>query len=156
MTKRRSVRSSVGDVVAVPLGDGVRTGFGLLLNNPLVAFHDVCAKGRDFPSLDAIVRSPVAFKIWTMRAPIRDGSWPILGRVEVPAGLLVPTWFFKKDPISGKITIGRNGAEELEPEPGRAQTLERAAVWSASHVVDRLRDHFDGRPNKWVESLRLK
>src|SRR6185312_11585746 len=103
---------SAGDVVAVPLGDGVRTGFGLVLDDPLVAFLDVCAKGQDFPSLDAIVRSPVAFKIWTMRAPIRDGSWPILGRVEVPADLLVPTWFFKKDRISGKVTIGRSGAEE--------------------------------------------
>jgi len=34
--------------------------------------------------------------------------------------------------------------------------LERAAVWGPSHVEDRLRDHYAGRKNKWVESLRIK
>ena len=62
----------------------------------------------------------------------------------------------RRTPISGKVTIGRDGAVELEPESGRAETLERAAVWRAVHGVDRLGAHFDGRPNRWVESLRLK
>jgi len=34
--------------------------------------------------------------------------------------------------------------------------LERCAVWEPEHVEDRLRDHFAGKPNVWVESLRLK
>ena len=32
--------------------------------------------------------------------------------------------------------------------------LERAAVWEPEHVEDRLRDHFAGRSNRWVESLK--
>jgi hypothetical protein len=34
--------------------------------------------------------------------------------------------------------------------------LERAAVWEASHVEDRILDHFEGRENKWVKSLQIK
>ncbi|WP_448115483.1 hypothetical protein [Mesorhizobium amorphae] len=33
--------------------------------------------------------------------------------------------------------------------------LECAAVWDPEHVVDRLRDPADGRPNKWVERLAV-
>ncbi len=91
-----------------------------------------------------------------MSQPIVDGQWPVIGKVAVPKELLVPPWFFKQDPISGKLAIGRTGTEERTPEPGQIETLERAAVWSAAHVVDRLRDYFDGRPNKWVESMRPK
>ena len=32
--------------------------------------------------------------------------------------------------------------------------LFRLAVWEPAHVEDRLRDHYAGAPNKWVESLR--
>ena len=31
-----------------------------------------------------------------------------------------------------------------------------AAVWDPQHVEDRLRDHFAGLPNKWVQSLALR
>jgi len=37
-----------------------------------------------------------------------------------------------------------------------SQGLEAAAVWEPEHIEDRLRDHFDGKPNKWLESLRIK
>jgi hypothetical protein len=34
--------------------------------------------------------------------------------------------------------------------------LERAAVWEAGHVEERIVDHFAGRTNKWVEDMRIK
>ena len=34
--------------------------------------------------------------------------------------------------------------------------LERAAVWEAEHVEDRLRDFYSGVQNKWVEQLKIK
>jgi hypothetical protein len=34
--------------------------------------------------------------------------------------------------------------------------LERAAVWEADHIEDRLTDYIDGKENKWVKSLELK
>jgi hypothetical protein len=74
----------------------------------------------------------------------------------VPSELAVAPWFFKQDAISGKVTVGRTGSEERLPEPGQIDNLERAAVWSATHIVDRLQDHFAGKPNKWVASMRPK
>jgi hypothetical protein len=153
MIRKRKTRRVVGDVVAIPLGDG-RIGFGLVLECPLMAFFDVSAKVGEEPTVEEIIRYPVAFKIWVMNQPIVDGLWPVFGKVSVPKELAVEPWFFKEDPISGKISITKSGAEERFAKPGQVDNLERAAVWSAVHVVDRLRDHFKGKPNKWVEAMR--
>lgn len=155
MNPKRRVRRTVGDVVAIPLGGG-RVGFGLVLEEPLVAFFDHSrAAGAELP-VEAIVETPIAFRIWVMNQPIWDGVWPVIGRVDVPRRALEKPWFVKQDPISGKVTVGRTGSEEITPPTGLAETLERAAVWGAEHVVDRLNDHFAGRANKWVESVKLK
>lgn len=156
MSRKRKVRRVVGDVVAIPLGDSGQVGFGLVLEAPLVAFFDLSAKAGAEPSVAEIARHPVAFRILVMHQPIVDGLWPVLGKVEVPVELALLPWFFKEDLISGKVTVTRTGAEERVPEPGEVDNLERAAVWSAVHVVDRLQDHFAGKPNKWVESMRPK
>lgn len=157
MARRRKVRRVVGDVVAIPIGDGARRGFGMVLQEPLIAFFDCSSKVGEEPSIERIVRTPVAFRVCVMNRPIEDGTWPVIGRVEtVPAELLVEPWFFKQDPISGLITMTRTGEEEVPAEAEQIESLERAAVWSPEHISDRLQDHFAGRPNKWVESLRLK
>lgn len=66
----------------------------------------------------------------------------------------------KKDPISGECSIYWTDAVsskfgEIPALLEECENLEVAAVWDAHHVEDRLRDHFDGRPNEWVESMRL-
>ncbi len=156
MSRKRKLRRKSGDVVAIPIGNGNRVGFGLLLEEPLIAFFDLSSKAGEEPPVEEIIRAPVAFRVWVMNQPVVDGLWPVIGRVAIPQELLTPPWFFKQDPISGKITVGRTGSEELPPEPGQMETLERAAVWSASHIADRLQDHFAGRPSKWVQSMRPK
>jgi Immunity protein 26 len=154
MSRTRKRRRVVGDVVAIPLGQSERVGFGLVLKEPLMAFFDVSADSGAKLSAEAIICYPVAFTIWVASQPIVDGLWPVLGKVTVPEKFAAAPWFLKQDPISGRITVGRAGTEERPPAQDQVNTLERAAVWSAGHVVDRLRDHFAGRPNKWVASMR--
>ncbi|MBK8252950.1 MAG: immunity 26/phosphotriesterase HocA family protein [Polyangiaceae bacterium] len=154
--KTRRGRWRVGDVVAIPLGESGQVGFGLVLKAPLMAFFDASVPTGREPSAEQILRYPVAFKIWVMRKPLVSGEWPRLGSVEVPDALMEEPWFFMQDALNGKITITKTGAEQFPPEPGQVDNLECAAVWSACHVVDRLQDHFAGRPNKWVESARPK
>ena len=155
MSQKRRVKRRPGDVIAVPLGSG-RLAFGLVLEERLVAFFDGEAGVGAEPPLEELVRWPVAFRVWVMNQPIKDGSWPVIGRAPIPTELRELPSFFKQDAISKKVTITRTGAEERTPEPGEAESLEPAAVWSANHIEDRLRDHLAGRPNVWRESLRLK
>lgn len=63
---------------------------------------------------------------------------------------------FKHDIISGLITVTRDSINEVEVEHWEVEGLERLAVWDPEHVEDRIRDHYNGVQNIWVESLRLK
>lgn len=151
----RRGRWRVGDVAAVPLGDG-REGYAWVLNEPLVAFLEISSRSAaERPDISRIVGAPVAFRIWVMRRALTTRVWPIIGSAPPPAAVLEEPWFFKRDRIARTLSLYRKGVE-VAADQKACQGLECAAVWDPEHVADRLRDHFDGRPNKWVESLRLR
>ena len=127
-----------------------------MLTFPLVAFLEVSSRGEeDRPDISRIVGAPVAFRIWVMRRALTARVWPIIGSASPPPEILEEPWFFKRDRIARTLSIYRRGIE-VAADRKACQGLECAAVWDPEHVADRLRDHFDGRPNEWVESLRLK
>ncbi len=69
----------------------------------------------------------------------------------------LPALYFNQDPVNpAKILLTEDGVTGRLVRPEECESYERLAVWDASHVEDRLRDHFEGRPNIWVESLRIK
>lgn len=152
MNRSKRVRRRVGDVVSIPLSQ-MRFGFGWVLEEPLVAFFDHEDANRQ-PSAEQIAQYPVAFRIWVMNHAITEGRWPVIGRVAITQELKEAPWFFKQDPLSGRLTITRDGAVEIPSTLEQCSHLERAAVWEPEHVEERLRDHFAGMPNKWVNSMR--
>jgi hypothetical protein len=96
-----------------------------------------------------------------MNDAITSGRWEVVGQIEIPEKLKSVPKFCKQDQISGALSIYQE-IDDLAPHyerPARAgecDGLETAAVWEAEHIEDRLRDHFSGKPNKWVEQLRIK
>ena len=152
MSKSVRVRRRVGDIVAVPV-DAARVGYAWVLNDPLLAFFARPGQVGVVPVIEDLVQSPVAFRIWVAHRPIVSGEWPRVGHAPVPEALLDSPWFFKEDPISKRLSVTRGGVER-DADAEEVVGMERAAVWSASHVVDRLRDQFDGVPNKGVEALK--
>jgi hypothetical protein len=92
----------------------------------------------------------------------RRGGWELLDVVPLTDGeRAVVDRRAKQDPISKALSIYQEDpvAGTFGETPATAQEcagLEVAAVWDPEHVEDRLRDHFDGRPNIWVESIRLE
>ncbi|MGW2564181.1 Imm26 family immunity protein [Streptomyces sp. NPDC001514] len=161
ITKARANRAP-GRVVRIDLGDG-RCAFGRQLTDVCVEFYDLVGRPGAPVDLIEIVAAPVAFKVWVMDAAFRRrGGWELLDVVSLTHEEQTEVHLYsKQDPLSGRITVYRvdpvTGADSETPATlEECQKLERAAVWAPDHIEDRLRDHFDGRPNKWVESLRLK
>ena len=152
MSRKKNGSRNVGDVVAIPLGDGT-FGFGRVLENALVAFYDY--KSHRIESTDAITAAKVAFSIPVMKYALTSGMWAVIDNVPLDEDLLHEPLFFKKDPITKELSIYRDSTgEEVSATREECEGLECAAVWEPEHVVDRLNDHFAGRPNKWVESMR--
>ena len=146
--RRRSFKE--GDVIAIALPGG-RLCFSRALKSPLMAFYDLAA--TTVPPIDQIVACPILFKIWVMR--LKPANWTLVGNWPLTEGLLKPTDFYKRDPISARLTRYREG-EEVAATREECLQLENAAVWSAEHVEERLLAHIEGRPSIWVETLRCK
>jgi hypothetical protein len=91
-----------------------------------------------------------------MNHSITSGRWEIIGNSPLDKDLQETPYFFKQDSIDkNKISLYKKG-EEIPALPEECVNLERAAVWEPGHVEDRLRDYFLNKPNKWVESLKIK
>ncbi|PHR97587.1 MAG: hypothetical protein COA78_27390 [Blastopirellula sp.] len=150
-TRKRKIKIVPGDIVSIELQEG-EIGYGRVLEET-IAFYD--AKSPPAYTVEEIVARPILFKIWVMDYAIKDGILPVIGHVELEEELLEEPLFFKKDTISGRLTIYRDSTgEEVPATIEECEDYECAAVWDPEHIVDRLVDHFAGRPNAWVESMR--
>jgi hypothetical protein len=116
------------------------------------AFFDLRASS-DVP-VEEVVRHSIAFRVAVHKSAWTDGRWVRVGKVDPPAELLAPVPTFIRDPLNGQLSIYRLG-DIRRATRAECVGLERCAVWDPEHVEDRLRDHFAGRPNKWVQSLAL-
>ncbi len=152
MPRQRKIRQKIGDVVAIKLGDGTY-GYGRVLPELLTAIYDL--HSRELLELETILAAPVLFAVWVSDFAITDGTWPVLGNAPLTPEMLIEPVFFKKDPITGALTIYHpSTGKEVAATKEECSHLECAAVWQPHHMVDRIQDYFAGRPNKWAESLR--
>jgi hypothetical protein len=151
VVRKTKQKWTVGDIVEVGLGGG-EWAFGRVLKKPLMAFYNL--KAAQPPPIESIVAAPVAFKVWVMNYAITDGDWSVIGHAPLTSDLEEAPAFFKRDPISHKLSIYFGRGIERPASLKEVEGLECAAVWEPEHVADRLKDFFAGRPNKWVDSMR--
>jgi hypothetical protein len=157
---KSQMTNAPGRIVAVPLGDGT-CGYGRVITEPQCSFFDV--RGACDEPVDPLwlVEQPVAFTIAVMKSAFRRaGPWTLLDVVPpLEEELSVAFRQGKRDAISGRFSVywedPASGTWGEEPaQRHEVIDLEVAAVWSREHVEDRLRDHFAGKPNTWVELLK--
>lgn len=167
MTKERNLRKRTakrirrkeGDVVQINLGKR-QFAYGRVLYDPLLAFYDF--RSSSPADVETVISKPVAFVIAVMHEPIKSGRWPVIGNAPLEEKLTKAFRFCRQDALNSKnlsITwmVGRGPEEVVMPATfEKCKGLEIDAVWYDYHVEDRLRDHFAGRPCKWVESLKIK
>ncbi len=145
-------RWTTGHVVTVPLGTRHR-GYAQMLVAPEYAFFEIRTTEKLEP--ERVITHPILFRLWVMNHAYTKGRWVKIGSAPVSSALQKPVARFRQDAFTGELVAVINGVERRATRK-RCETLECAAVWDPEHVEDRLRDHFAGRPNKWVASLRVK
>jgi hypothetical protein len=87
---------------------------------------------------------------------VKSGRWPIIGWAPLEPRLLFPLRFFIQDKISGRFSVYHENGTIVPASRAEVEGLEPAAAWDPEHVEDRLRDHFAGAKNIWLESMRPK
>ncbi|MGJ8678304.1 MAG: Imm26 family immunity protein [Akkermansiaceae bacterium] len=149
MSKR--VKRKEGQILLIKLPDE-RYTLGLVLKQSIAFFDYICdqepANDLDIESLE------ITFVIWVEDRAVTSNRWEVISSMDVPLPLREPIIYFKKDSISGKLTLYNEATcEEFDATKEDCENFECAAVWSPEHVEDRLHSHFYGLPNMWVESM---
>jgi len=141
-----------GSVVRIPIGSET-FAYAQMLDAPEYAFFDLRDAGNS--SAQQVAIQPVIFRLWVMRGAHASGRWQKVGVAPTQTDLERRILRFNQDPLDlSVITLGEDGTSGARVSIEQCEGYECAAVWDASHVEDRLRDHFAGTSNKWVESMR--
>jgi hypothetical protein len=153
--KQKRGRWRVGDILRIDLQDG-RHAYAQVATKPIIVFFD--GAFTDEPPAESLPNLPVAFRLGVYRYAVTKGLWPVVGNAPLTEENAREPVFFMQDAFSGRLSLYHSSFANYQRPATLAECegLERVAVWEPEHVVDRLRDHFAGRPNKWVESLRIK
>lgn len=158
LTERRGallkrVRKAEGDLFKVPVGNA--HSYAVALQHPLFGFFNVLTEDELDPT--DIDRISLLFKVWVMDYAVKKAIWTKVGHTDKFIGRFKDVRFFKQDILNGCLTsYGDSDGTEFPIDFDTASQMEPAAVWDPEHIEDRLLDHFAGRPNKWVESMRPK
>jgi Immunity protein 26 len=152
MVKTKSQRRRTGDIVKIPLEDGTHT-YARVLPDASLAFYD--SRGTEDIEVSRIVTLPILFFAAVMYRAITRGRWPVVGHVLRDDGLRAPPKFIQ-DPLDArKFSIYEDG--QIRPASRQeCLGLECAAVWTPEQIEERLLDHYAGRTNEQLESLKIK
>ncbi|WP_065814182.1 immunity 26/phosphotriesterase HocA family protein [Hymenobacter sp. DG25B] len=142
-------RRTIGAVVEINLLNGYY-GYGRIVGDASFAIYDLYIP-HPLTNLEQIIERPILFIVAVYDDAVTSGRWRKVGSAPLPAMLrtlplkfiqdaLKPESFSLYDPNTGEIT------------PATKETckgLERASVWEAEHVEERIRDHYAHRPNQY-------
>ena len=151
--KRKGHRLKPGTFLRIPLTDG-SFGYGRELSDPYTAFYDY-RTAEPSSDLDEIESKPVLFT-QAVRLFADDG-WEELGNRKLQGEVAKPVVSFVQDLADfRKCTIYDSDGVEKQATPEECVGLERASVWDARHIVQRLLDHFSGLPNETELRARVR
>ncbi|WP_143662774.1 hypothetical protein [Streptomyces sp. CB03238] len=146
-----SVRFSPGVVLQVSVGEG-RSAYALMLGvRPYIAFFPDGQVVSDLPEGDPLFIVAVHNKAYSR------GRWgSVLRRID-PATLPEIPNFFRQNLLNPEdCEIAEAVGKVRQATPEECVGLERSAVWEAEHVEQRISDVYAGRPNLFVESMKVK
>jgi len=150
--RKRKPKWKIGDILRVSLPGG-RYSLAFVMEEPLIAFFDVSFSNEENLDTSILINLRPAFKIWVTSSIVTNSIWPIVGHIDLPELFTERIPFFKKDILNGALSITYDGSEEIPATQKECEGLERAAIWSLSHAIERLQDLFEHRPSAIAERV---
>jgi hypothetical protein len=131
------------------------TYYGRLLEFPWVVFYDARTREPLDEPAETLAYRPL-FTVAAHKSLIEEAGWQVIGEVPLDGSLQPPKEQFIQDDLDpGDCQIIDDQGNTRDATPEECDGLEAAAVWEPEHIADRLMDHYAGRPNVWLEDLKL-
>ncbi|EIW19430.1 MULTISPECIES: Imm26 family immunity protein [Pelosinus] len=133
MTRKTRKRIKLGDVYAIPLSDG-KYGFGRIFKDASIAIYKHI--GDSIENLPQ--KEEYQFIVGVYEDVLKSGNWLIVdNRPFADEEEAWPPPACIIDKISGEYSIYHKG-EIKESTKDEYEGLEKAAVWDAHHIIDRI------------------
>jgi hypothetical protein len=148
-------RRTIGAILKIPLQDGTHC-YGLVLDKASMAVFKV--KTTQDLQITDILSKDVLFIIAVYDDVITSGKWEKIGKTTLDERFINLPMKFIQDQLNPNLIqlYNPNTGEIKLSTKEDCVDLDRAAVWDAGHVEERVLDFFNGRKNVWVEQQRLK
>jgi hypothetical protein len=149
MKKQRRV---IGSVLKVVINSGLHS-YIRVLDKASVAIYDILTKEE--MTVDEIISKKVIFIVAVYNDVITSGKWIKVGSKALEEDLLdLPMKFIQDAQYDSVYSLYNPNTGVITPaQKEECIGLERAAVWAAHHLEDRISDHFEGRECKWIKKL---
>lgn len=151
MIKKRQRRTK-GAFVKVPF-DSEYHAYGRILTDACMAFYDFKTK-EEIIDLELIASKPILFITGVHKYGVTQGHWEIIGKLPLEPNLQKnppACWWNVHEPHLFRIYD--NGKEYIVKKK-HCIGLERFAVWDHEAIEERIRNHYDGVPNRILERFK--
>lgn len=154
MTPRQ--QNTLGAIVEIDLEDGT-FAYAQILDKGFVFFDFRSQEKMSSARLDEVYDSETLFIISVHKHAVSRGRWIKVGKRPIKLAHEKLPMKFMQDRDSGYVRLYDPNTGSIAPTNLEScRNLERAAVWDAEHVEERLRDTFNGVENRWVALLALQ
>ena len=140
-------RVKLGDIVAIPLPDGM-FAFGREFESGLGVYDHVGKTVFDTPK--GIRR--FLFIVGVITQDLNSGQWPKIGKdSDLPKDSVGWERGYIQDALNGSLLIydHESGQSHIATDE-ECRGLEQVAAWGAGHVVDRVMAYRLGQPSIWL------
>jgi len=155
--KLKENKDRVGNVIKIKLNED-NSGLARVIGGSFLEFYDVLlSDAQSNFDCASITQHNVTFTLSVHKSWTKNSGWQLIGS-NTNAIPNPPRQFMQGigNPNDIKIVDPTDGIYPATRQQVELEGLERVAVWEDSHIEDRLRDHFSGKPNVWMDQLKLK
>ena len=143
-------QETVGSIVQIHINDEFYV-YAQILPHGLLAFFDY-KSDTELSDLNVLKNAKILFITSVYKYVITKGIWSKVGKIPIREDLQVLPLRFVYDRISEKIfTYNPETGETAPTTIDVAKKLERAAVWDDKQIEERIKNHYDGVPCKWLQ-----
>jgi len=153
MSKKQ--KRTVGSIIEIQLEEGY-FAYGQILRAGIAVFDLYVPEHlKDISLLNSATE---LFIVQVYDDAITNGRWLKIGKLSIRRGFEILPMKFIQDAINPESfqLYDPNTGEIIDAKKEDCIGLECAAVWEAEHVESRIIDYYSGRPNIWVENLKIK
>lgn len=149
-------RITLGSILEINIKNEYFT-YAQILTEADCAFFDYKTKER-LTDLSVLEKADVLFIVAVYDHAITTGRWAKIGTLNIRQSLKNKPMKYIQD------SLNPEKFELYDPNTGNTKParkedcigLEKAAVWEPEHVEQRIADHYEGKPNVWVEKMKIK